>query len=184
VGQGICGFAASNMERVGERFSAEAQERGEHCLGMDLSQHLYLKGNIGVSQGQLVGLEKWISANTPNWTFLLVESSNGETYHGMDAVEHLMGKGLPARTAFGNLKHEKTVEANGAFFILFLKDRKFSFYGSAAYERRGLRSKNWPGNLDREAKRSMRYLKGISRLISEKDLFLLPPSQTAVMLTA
>jgi hypothetical protein len=38
--------------------------------------------------------------------------------------------------------------------------------------------------LDREAKRSMRYLMEISRLISEKDLFLLPPSQTAVMLTA
>lgn len=94
------------------------------------------------------------------------------------------GKGAPGTNGVGNLKHEKTVEANGAFFILFLKDRKFSFYGSAAYERRGLRSKNWPGNLDREAKRSMRYLKGISRLISEKDLFLLPPSQTAVMLTA
>ena len=151
---------------------------------MDLSQHLYLKGNIGVSQGELVGLERWISANAPNWTILVVESSNGETYHGMDAVEHAMGKGLPARTAFGNLKHEKTGEANGAFFILFLKDCKFSFYGSAAYERRGLSSKNWAGNLDREAKRSMRHLKGISRLMSEKDLFLLPPSQTAVMLTA
>ena len=151
---------------------------------MDLSQHLYLEGNIGVSQGQLVGLEKGISANAPNWTVLLVESSNGETYHGMDAVEQAMGKGLPARTAFGNLKYEKTGEANGAFFILFLKDCKFSFYGSAAYERRGLSSKNWAGNLDREAKRSMLHLKGISRLMSEKDLLLLPPSQTAVMLTA
>jgi hypothetical protein len=127
-------------------------------------QHLYLKGNIGVSQGQLVGLEKWISVNAPNWTVLLVESSSGETYkdargetyHGMDAVEHAMGKGLPSRTSFGDLKHPKTGEANGAFFILFLKDRKFSFYGSTAYERRGLSSRNWAGNLDREAKRSMR----------------------------
>ena len=74
---------------------------------MDLSQYLYLKGNIGVSQGQLVGLEKWISANTPNWTFLLVESSNRETYHGMDAVEHLMGKGLPARTALATSNMRK-----------------------------------------------------------------------------
>ncbi|MDA7672340.1 hypothetical protein OAK89_03320 [Akkermansiaceae bacterium] len=74
----------------------------------------------------------------------------------MDAVEHAMGKGLPAGTTFGELKHPRTGESNGAFFILFLKDRKFSYYGSAAYERRGLSSKNWSGNLDRESKQAMR----------------------------
>ena len=127
-------------------------------------QHLYVVGNLGVGESQLAGLEKWVDDNGPNWTILLMESSRGESYtdatgkshRGIDAVEFALGQGLPARTAFGQLTDARTKEANGAFFILFLKDRKFSYSGMAHYERRGLGARNWAGNLDRAALKAMR----------------------------
>ena len=127
-------------------------------------QHLYVKGELGVAPARLAELEKWMDANAPNWTVLLVQSATGESYRdaegrthrSLDAIEYAMGKGLPAQTEFGSLKHPETGQANGAFFILFLQERNFSYYGSAAYERRGLGSKRWAGNLDGVAKRSMR----------------------------
>ena len=127
-------------------------------------QHVYVKGNIGVSDARLAELEKWIDAKATNWTVLLVQSAGGETYRdvngrthrSIDAIEHAMGKGLPATTAFGSLKHPDTGQANGAFFILFLRERNFSYYGSEAYDRRGLGSRQWAGKLDASAKRAMR----------------------------
>lgn len=127
-------------------------------------QHVYVKGRLGVSDARLAELETWIGANHANWTVLLMQTAggesyrdvNGRSYRSIDAVEHAMGKGLPATTGFGSLKHPETGQANGAFFILFLEERKFSYYGSEAYDRRGLGARQWAGKLDASAKRAMR----------------------------
>ena len=127
-------------------------------------QHLYLKGNTGVSEENLAGLEKWLDDKAPNWTVVLIESADGEnytdaagqTYAGMDAVEHALGKGLPNLTAFGQMTDPRTREANGAFFVLFLRERKFSYFGSTAQDKRGLGEDHWQGNLDGPAIAAMR----------------------------
>jgi len=93
-----------------------------------------------------------------------VESAKGERYtdvsgklfKGVDAVEYAMGKGLPARTGFGAIRHAETGQGSGAFFILFLKDRNFSYYGDEVCQFRGLGAERWGGQLDVKAKSAMR----------------------------
>ncbi len=127
-------------------------------------QHLYVKGDLGVGQPQLDALETWLDQNAPHWTVALLESAQGEeftdaeghSYQGMDAVEHALGKGLPSRTAFGQWTDPRTGERDGAFFVLFLKDRKFSYFASDAMDRRGLGEDRWQGHLDQPAIAAMR----------------------------
>lgn len=122
-------------------------------------QHLYVKGNLGLPHEKLDDLEAWLDVNAPNWTILLSESASGEAFQnhrGMDAVEHALGTGLASKTSFGDLKHPGTNESNGAFFVLFLKERKFSYYASDAYDNRSLGDAQWIGNLDKPAIRAMR----------------------------
>jgi len=127
-------------------------------------QHLYVKGDLGVGAAQLDELESWLDQQAGNWTVVLLETgqdeeftdAEGSRYSGLDAVEHALGKGLPNRTAFGQLTDPRTGELNGAFFVLFLKDRKFSYFASDAMDRRGLGEDRWQGNLDRPAIAAMR----------------------------
>ncbi len=128
------------------------------------AQHLYVKGDIGVGSEQLNQLEVWLDQNATNWTVVLLEDAGQEEYRdaagdgftGIDAVEHALGKGLPSQTAFGQFTDSRTQERNGAFFLLFLKERKFSYYGSDAQDRRGLGEDHWAGTLDRPAIAAMR----------------------------
>ncbi|MEM7317215.1 MAG: hypothetical protein AAF497_29155, partial [Planctomycetota bacterium] len=127
-------------------------------------QHLYVKGNIGLSASRLAKLEEWLDENGPHWTIVLMNNSNGETYQaadgrtffGMDAVEYAFGHGLSNRTSFGELTDERTGESDGAVFVMFLVERKFSYFGSDAQDRRGLGESHWIGELDRPAFRAMR----------------------------
>ncbi|YCM45237.1 hypothetical protein V2O64_04270 [Verrucomicrobiaceae bacterium 227] len=127
-------------------------------------QHVYTVGNTGLAPEKLDELERWLDGHAPNWTVLLMESSAAERYtdvfgtehRGIEAVENAMGKGLPASTGFGDLKDPETGLANGAFFILFLKDRTFSYYGDQAYQRYRLGAAQWKGNLDRPAIAAMK----------------------------
>ncbi len=128
------------------------------------SQHLYVKGDVGVGAAQLAELEAWLRTNATNWTVALLDhareerftDSAGESFAGMDAVEHALGKGLPNQTAFGSFTDARTSERNGAFFVLFLDERKFSYFGSEAQDRRGLGEDRWVGQLDRPAVAAMR----------------------------
>ncbi|MFN7734130.1 MAG: hypothetical protein ACK5OB_19690, partial [Pirellula sp.] len=128
------------------------------------AQHVYVKGDIGVSRDKLVGLQQWLAKEGPHWTVVLMEEAAGEyyrapdgrTYYGMDAVEFALGKGLTNRTGFGQLEHPATQETDGAIFALFLKERKFSYFASEAQTRRGLGSSKWIGELDQPAFRAMR----------------------------
>jgi hypothetical protein len=127
-------------------------------------QHVYVKGNLGVSADQLAKLERWFDTNFPHWTIVLMENAVDESYRaldnrqyfGMDAAEHALGHGLSNRTDFGSLTNSKTGETDGAIFVLFLTERKFSYYGSDIHDRRGLGESRWIGDLDREAIRAMR----------------------------
>ncbi len=73
----------------------------------------------------------------------------------MDAVEQILGKGLNNQTDFINLRHPKTGENDGTILVIFLKERKFSYFGSEAQNRRGLDREHWPGKLDQPARRAM-----------------------------
>jgi len=143
---------------------AKPIEKSTHILEhWATDQHLYIKGNLGLSQENLDSLEQWLDRNAANWTVLLSQSAEDETYtdarghqyFGMDAVEHAMGKGLPALTTFNQIRHPDTDQTNGAFYILFLNERKFSYFASDSYESRGLGAKNWTGQLDAPAKKAM-----------------------------
>ncbi|MEM1294545.1 MAG: hypothetical protein AAGH89_04215 [Verrucomicrobiota bacterium] len=126
-------------------------------------QHLYVKGNLGISSGQLKELEAWLDESGENWIVLLVQSTAGEQirdsvgnrYTGMDAVEVAANVLVRNQTEFGQLKDQRSGEKNGAIFILFLSERKFSYSGGEVHERRGLGEKNWSGDLDRPAFRAM-----------------------------
>ncbi len=128
------------------------------------AQHLYVKGDLGVSPQQLSTLEGWLDEHAPHWTVVLLESADGESYgapdgrtfFGMDAVEYALGHGLANQTGFGRLEHPRTGETDGAVFVLFLRERKFSYYGSDAQDRRELGESRWVGSLDRDAIDAMR----------------------------
>ena len=128
------------------------------------SQHLFVKGELGISDAQYEKLESWISSNAPNWTVVLMQNANQEYYaaedgrrfRNADAVRFALGHRLNNQTDFGSLVHEKTGEPSGAVFVLFLAERKFSYYGSDVHDRRNLGESKWKGKLDREAVRAMR----------------------------
>ncbi len=127
-------------------------------------QRLYIKGNLGVAPAQLNALEQWLDTHATNWVVVLTESAQGERYtdasgesfDGIEAVNHALGKGLMNTTAFGECVDPRTGERNACFFALFLKDRRFSYYGSEAQDRRGLGEDHWVGELDAAAIRAMR----------------------------
>jgi hypothetical protein len=127
-------------------------------------QHLYVKGNLGVSTDALDALEQWLDQQGTNWVVVLAENAQGETYtdadgqsyQGVEAVNHALGKGLMNQTTFSQQTDPRTQERNAAFFILFLKERKLSYYGSDAQDRRGLGEDHWPGKLDQPAVSAMR----------------------------
>jgi hypothetical protein len=127
-------------------------------------QRLYVKGDVGVGEEQLDGLEAWLDSNATNWVVVLMESAEGEqftdaegeSFRGMTAVEHQLGRGLPNRTDFGVWTEPRTGERSGAFFVLFLKERKFSYFGSDVYDNRRFGEDAWVGRLDRPAVAAMR----------------------------
>lgn len=130
----------------------------------DVNQHLYVKGDLRIGGSQLSELQSWLTRNGPHWTVVLMQNAEDQVYRdaegrrfvGMDAVEYALGHGLANRTGFGRLEHPLTKETDGAVFVLFLQERKFSYYGSDAQDRRGLGESRWVGDLDREAIRAMR----------------------------
>jgi hypothetical protein len=127
-------------------------------------QRLFVKGNLGVVRSQLDALERWLDAHATNWVVVLIESAAQETYTdsegsrftGIEAVNHALGKGLMNQTAFGESRDPRTQEPNAAIFVLALKDRRLSYFGSAAQDRRGLGEERWVGHLDQPAIAAMR----------------------------
>ncbi|MFY2557830.1 hypothetical protein ACN469_09400 [Corallococcus terminator] len=128
------------------------------------SQHVYVKGDVGVSTGQLADLEVWLTKNAPHWTVVFLESAEGERFvdaegtrfTGIDAALHALGKGLSNRTGFGELRHPRTQEPDGAVFLLSLADRNLSYFGSQAQDRRKAGDAQWKGDLDAPAIEAMR----------------------------
>ena len=126
-------------------------------------QHLYVQGQLGLNQSQLMELESWIHQNGPHWTVILMEDSTNQRYtnnegrieSGMDAVELSMSDLMEVGSYRGQL-NPVTGEQDAAVFILFLNERKFSYRASEAQNRRGLGENRWIGKLDRPAYRAMR----------------------------
>ena len=50
------------------------------------------------------------------------------------------GQQLPAETGFGKFSHPQTGERGGAWLVMFLRERQFSYWASDAYDRR----RDWP----------------------------------------
>ena len=152
----------SNLPEIGLGQGSASQsfrEIREVVSNWSPRQHVWIAGNIPVAQSLTSALEKWIESNAPNWTVVLMENARGQQYgpyRGMDAVEQALGKGLSNETGFGQLIHPQTREPNGAVFVLFLQERKFSYFASDAYDKRSLGEDHWIGRLDREAIRAMR----------------------------
>ncbi len=127
-------------------------------------QHLYVKGDVGLPPARLAELETWLDTNAPHWTIVLLQSAadeayreaGGQQYHGLAAVENALGRKLPATTDFGKWRHPLTQQASGAFFVLSLQERKFSYFASEVYDTRALGEDRWVGNLDRSAIQAMR----------------------------
>lgn len=143
-------------------------------------QHLYIRGDLGVSQAQLNQLERWLDENGKNWIVLLVEharleriESGGRRYQGIDAVEVAANVLTRNQTGFGDLVDPRSGESNGAVFILFLQERQFSYAGGAVHETRGLSSDDWKGDLDRPAFRAMsgggRIVDAVKDTVTEVD---------------
>jgi hypothetical protein len=128
------------------------------------SQHLYVKGEVGVAEEQLSELEVWLTRSAPHWTVVLLDRAEGERFvdaegtrfEDIEAVKHALGKGLSNRTRFGALKHPLTGEQDGAIFLLSLGDRNLSYFGSKAQDTRGLGEAQWQGQLDAPAIAAMR----------------------------
>ena len=157
-------FTRASTQSRQQEGAVEVRSAEEVITKWRPAQHLYVKEDLGISKPQLAKLEKWLDENGPHWTVVLMRQASDETYHaldqrtfhGMDAVEYALGHGLANRTDFGGLVHPTTGETDGAVFVLFLVERKFSYYGSDLHDQRGLGESKWIGDLDREAVRAMR----------------------------
>lgn len=161
----VCVLAAASATEPPADEAPLAVDAGTRVPGVwQPAQRLYVKGNLGVSSAQLSGLERWLDTHATNWVVVLLESAAGErytdaegrTFTGIEAVNHALGKGLVGGTAFGQSVDARTGERNACFFALFLKDRRFSYFGSDAQDRRGLGEDEWVGNLDAPAIAAMR----------------------------
>ena len=130
--------------------------------GWKPNQHLYVKGDLGLSPAQMIELEGWLHKQG-HWTAILMESASDQRYVntdgrvevGMDAVELSMSD-LMEVGSYRNQTNATTGEQDAAVFILFLRERKFSYRASEAFNRRGLGQNRWIGKLDRPAYRAMR----------------------------
>ena len=126
------------------------------------NQHLYVKGDLGLSRSQLAELESWLHKRG-HWTVILIRNSASERYTnedgrvetGMDAVE-LSLSDLMEVGSFRGQVNSVTGQQDGAVFVLFLDERRFSYRASEAQSRRGLGQDRWIGKLDRPAYRAMR----------------------------
>lgn len=126
-------------------------------------QHVYVKGEVGVSTESLNDLEAWLDSNGGNWTVVLSESMAGEqyqgvgtqSYSGVTAAEYTLSRGLGNLSSFVELKDPSSGSSNGMILIISLKERSFSYFAEEAYERKGLGHKDWRGNLDQPARRAM-----------------------------
>ncbi len=126
--------------------------------------HLYVKGDVGVGANQLSELKSWLAEHGPHWTVVLMQQASEESYvgkdgrhyTGLDAVEYALGYGLSNRSAFGSLQHPTTKETDGTVLVIFLRERKFSYFASDAQDRRNLGEANWVGELDQPAFQAMR----------------------------
>ncbi|MFN9913074.1 MAG: hypothetical protein ACK53L_10840, partial [Pirellulaceae bacterium] len=84
----------SRIEEVVAQWSADRQ--------------LFLHGDLGVRPQQLQDLAQWLRIHGLHWTVILMEDAEGQTYRaadgqsfqGMDAVEHALGYGLNNQTGF------------------------------------------------------------------------------------
>jgi len=165
----LAGFVGTGQLALSQRQRLDVgpiaiESVNEVIQAWSVERHLFIKGEIGVGTQQLVVLQHWLAANGPHWTIVLLQSASGEsfqasdgrTYSDMDAVEHALGYGLSNRTGFGALEHSTTKEKDGAIFVLFLRERKFSYFASDAQDRRGLGQSHWIGELDQPAFRAMR----------------------------
>lgn len=131
----------------------------EIVSGWTQDQHLWISGDIRATAVNLGELEDWLDENGKNWTVVLAESSRNQQYQGrsgMDAVEYALGEGLSNETNFSTLVDSRTGETNGAVFVLFLEERKFSYFASDAQDKRGLGESQWIGHLDGPAIQAMR----------------------------
>lgn len=132
-------------------------------------QHVYVRGKLGVPQKSLDAFEKWLDENGKNWTVILMQNAQGQSwkdtrgvsYYGMDAVENAVGRGLSNNEKFSELLDADDEKRNGAIFVLFLEERKFSYFGEAAYDARFLGEDAWVGNLDHSARQAMRGGSGV-----------------------
>jgi len=124
------------------------------------NQHLYVKGDLGLSPTQLVELEGWLHKRG-HWTAILIQDSSYERYTnedgrveiGMDAVE-LSLSDLMEVGSFRSQTNAVTGEQDAAVFVLYLNERKFAYRASEAQSRRGLGQNRWIGKLDRPAYRA------------------------------
>ncbi|NNE90491.1 MAG: hypothetical protein HKN23_02490, partial [Verrucomicrobiales bacterium] len=137
----------------------EFQRVDEIIENWSADQHLWVKGSLRMSAKNLADLEGWLDENAPNWTVVLMENAQGQRYQnrsGMSAVEFAIGQQLPNQTAFGSLVDDRTKQKNGAIFVLFLQERKFSYFSSEAMDSRRLGHRRFVGELDKPAIRAMR----------------------------
>jgi hypothetical protein len=127
-------------------------------------QQLFVQGEIGVSATKLDELSKWLREHGPHWTVVLMETgqgqafvaTDGQEYSDLDAVENALGHELNNQTDFAKLKHPVSNERDGTIFVLFLKDRRFSYFSSEAQDKRGLGQSRWINELDRPAFKAMK----------------------------
>jgi len=127
-------------------------------------QHLYISGDINLSSQELANLEDWLDQNGKNWTVLLSQSSAKERHRdpfgaqrrGVEALEIALTVDLPAKTGFGKIIDQKTGHPNGALFIIHLKERQLSYYGSDYYQHNGAPTHRFQNDLDAPARKALR----------------------------
>ncbi|MCA9187491.1 MAG: hypothetical protein KDA99_17810, partial [Planctomycetales bacterium] len=159
-----CAIGATTPRAVAQTQTVRFENIQDVVTDWNPNQHLYVHGDLGVGAPQLAELERWLDDHAPHWLIVLMQSADGQTYvsadgqryRGMDAVEIALGPGLQNNTPIGRWTNPRSGETDAAVFVLYLRERKFSYFASDAQDRRGLGESHWIGELDQPAIRAMR----------------------------
>jgi len=85
----VVGFLVQANQCDAQQFPVKINRVDDVIENWSKSQHLFIKGELGISDSQFQKLESWISQKAPNWTVVLMQNADREFYAAQESLDRL-----------------------------------------------------------------------------------------------